>query len=159
MLIAPLLAGLIAASPAPGNEEAPPICVGANFVYFKPGSASLTPLAKEILDNYLALLNMSKFPSRVEITGNADRVGRSDTNVRLSRRRAEAVRTYLSAHGFPRDHIVVESAGEDKPLVETADGVAEAQNRYAFIFEHLAAEEDARRDAIWARIPRPSAVC
>jgi outer membrane protein OmpA-like peptidoglycan-associated protein len=69
----------------------------------------------------------------ITVDGNADRVGSAAANRRLSRRRAEAVRAALVRRGFPTDRITVRAFGEERPLVETEDGVAERQNRYAIV--------------------------
>ena len=45
----------------------------------------------------------------------------------------EAVRDYLVSRGVPTRLIGVLGYGEAQPLVETADGVVEPQNRYAMI--------------------------
>jgi outer membrane protein OmpA-like peptidoglycan-associated protein len=47
----------------------------------------------------------------------------------LGQRRADAVRAYLEGHGIPGGVITTQSFGESRPLVETADGVREPQNR------------------------------
>ncbi|MFN5824392.1 MAG: OmpA family protein, partial [Sphingomonadales bacterium] len=50
-------------------------------------------------------------------------------NVGLSQRRNATVRAYLESKGVPGGVIATEAFGESKPLVDTADGVREAQNR------------------------------
>ena len=65
----------------------------------------------------------------VAIDGHSDRSGPADVNLRSSRRRAEVVRDYLMAKGVPADRIVVRAWGEARPLIATADGVREPQNR------------------------------
>ncbi|GAV36929.1 outer membrane protein precursor [Roseomonas sp. TAS13] len=47
----------------------------------------------------------------------------------LSRRRADAVAAELVRQGIQRSEITVEAFGESRPLVPTADGVREPQNR------------------------------
>jgi outer membrane protein OmpA-like peptidoglycan-associated protein len=66
-------------------------------------------------------------------------------NQRLSRRRAEAARDYLVSLGFPRTSIEVVAVGEERPILETPDGVAELQNRYVMIEELPTPAEAARR--------------
>ena len=68
--------------------------------------------------------------------GDADRGGRpcrplrhASYNQRLSQRRADAVAAELVARGVPRNIITVQAFGESRPLVPTADGVREPQNR------------------------------
>ncbi|MGE0152326.1 MAG: OmpA family protein [Reyranellaceae bacterium] len=66
---------------------------------------------------------------RLNVTGHADRAGTEQYNMALSLRRANAVKQVLVAEGIPADSIVVIGRGESQPLVPTADGVREAQNR------------------------------
>ena len=47
----------------------------------------------------------------------------------LSLRRAEAVKANMIKQGIPASAIVVIGKGESQPLVPTADGVREPQNR------------------------------
>jgi outer membrane protein OmpA-like peptidoglycan-associated protein len=51
----------------------------------------------------------------------------------LSRRRALAVRAALIAAGVEPGRISIAAHGERRPLVATADGVPEAQNRFVTI--------------------------
>jgi outer membrane protein OmpA-like peptidoglycan-associated protein len=63
------------------------------------------------------------------LAGNADRSGAADYNVGLSQRRADNVKGYLAGRGVPEGAMTTEAFGESRPLVETADGVREPQNR------------------------------
>ena len=65
----------------------------------------------------------------VIVAGNTDSIGTDAYNMKLSRRRADAVRDYLIQHGIPATRITVEANGESKPVAsnDTADG--RAQNR------------------------------
>jgi outer membrane protein OmpA-like peptidoglycan-associated protein len=47
----------------------------------------------------------------------------------LSLRRANAVKDQLVREGIPAANITVVGRGESQPLVQTADGVREPQNR------------------------------
>ena len=67
--------------------------------------------------------------ARITLAGHADRSGPADYNVGLSQRRNEAVRDYLTGQGIPTGVISSEAFGESQPLIETADGVREPQNR------------------------------
>ncbi|MCU0888881.1 MAG: OmpA family protein, partial [Rubritepida sp.] len=59
----------------------------------------------------------------------ADRTGSAAYNQRLSVRRAEAVAAELVRRGINRTEITVQGFGFDRPLVPTAMGVREPQNR------------------------------
>lgn len=104
-------------------------CVAGPFmVFFNPNSAVLTPQAKAILDN-AASAYQTCGQAQVMLAGHTDRKGRDAYNVGLSQRLAAAVRAYLVTRGIPDGVVTTEAFGESRPLVETADGVAEPQNR------------------------------
>lgn len=63
------------------------------------------------------------------LAGHADKSGSDRYNVGLSQRRNATVRAYLESKGIPGGVISTEAFGESAPLVQTADGVREAQNR------------------------------
>jgi len=63
------------------------------------------------------------------LAGHADRSGGDAYNMGLSERRAAAVRSYLTGKGVPMEVMSSEAFGESRPMVETADGVREPQNR------------------------------
>ena len=67
--------------------------------------------------------------SRVALIGHADRSGPEAPNLRAARKRAEAVQAYLASRGVPSAAMSVTSYGESRPLIATADGVREPQNR------------------------------
>lgn len=67
---------------------------------------------------------------KISIRAHADRSGSDDYNMKLSRRRAEAVLARLAASGVAQDRLyIVEAVGESKPLLPTIDGVKEQENR------------------------------
>ena len=88
----------------------------------------LTPQATAILDNAAAAY-ASTGNAQVQLAGHADRSGPDDYNIGLSQRRAANVRAYLTGRGIPDGVMTTEAFGESRPLVETADGVREPQNR------------------------------
>ncbi|WP_299440121.1 outer membrane beta-barrel protein [uncultured Rhodospira sp.] len=120
-----------AASPAPTPEpmdEPPPAVPTSYLVFFGFDSATLTPEAISIVDT--AASNAKQVgPTRIEVTGHTDRAGPSKYNLILSQQRAKAVMDRLIAQGVPLGDIAVFAKGEDEPLIPTADGVIEAQNR------------------------------
>jgi OOP family OmpA-OmpF porin len=124
-----LAAGLFS-FPALATTYGPPV------VFFESGSARLVPQARAVIDTNLTVMLRGVrdgFLTGFHVTGHADRAGSDEDNMRLSLRRAQAVRDYLIAAGIPASMISVEGFGERRLLVETPDGVAEPQNRHAAI--------------------------
>lgn len=113
--------GAEAATAQTGHE--PPF-----LVFFDWGKPELTRDAEATLQEALAAFRRLR-PGRVEIEGHTDRSGPAAVNLAASRRRAEAVRARLIALGIPAAAITVSALGESRPIVATADGVREAQNR------------------------------
>jgi outer membrane protein OmpA-like peptidoglycan-associated protein len=63
------------------------------------------------------------------VIGQTDRLAADDYNDRLSLQRAERVRDELVKLGISSRRIRTAGRGEREPLIPTADGVAEPQNR------------------------------
>jgi outer membrane protein OmpA-like peptidoglycan-associated protein len=64
-------------------------------VRFEFDSAMLTPTAQAVLDNLATALTTDLAAYRFVLEGHTDAVGSNDYNLRLSQRRAQAVRDYL----------------------------------------------------------------
>lgn len=111
--------GLLLATPARA--------LGIFMLLFGSGSAVMDAEAKVILDNAAAYYLQGGYT--VVVSGHADRVGSMGANLRLSRRRAEAVRAGLLSRGMPASCVRTEANGESNPNIDTRDGVTEPQNR------------------------------
>jgi len=66
---------------------------------------------------------------KVKITGHTDNVGDPDYNVKLSLRRAEAVRDYLISLGLDSKKVEVIGAGETEPVADNSAKEGRAKNR------------------------------
>lgn len=120
---------VVFAQPVAAQTKPAPACVAGPFmVFFAPNSDALTPQAKAILDNAAAAYATCG-EAQVMIAGHTDRKGSDQYNVGLSQRMAANVRTYLAQRRIPDGVMTTEAFGESRPLVETPDGVSEAQNR------------------------------
>ncbi|HET8542432.1 MAG TPA: OmpA family protein [Anaeromyxobacter sp.] len=88
-----------------------------------------------VLPDSFPLLNqvveaLTDFPKiRVSIEGHTDSVGGEAMNMRLSQRRAEAVRDYLVAKGIPPDRLEAIGFGPTKPIASNKTARGKAQNR------------------------------
>ena len=112
----------------PATETCPPEVVGPFMVFFDWDRDEITPQAAAILDNAASAYQRTG-QAQVMLAGHADRSGSDQYNVGLSQRRAANVRAYMAGRGIPEGVMTTEAFGESRPLVETADGVREPQNR------------------------------
>ena len=112
----------------PATETCPAEVVGPFMVFFDWDKDEITPQAAAILDNAASAYQRTG-QAQVMLAGHADRSGSDQYNVGLSQRRAANVRAYLAGRGIPEGVMTTEAFGESRPLVETADGVREPQNR------------------------------
>lgn len=131
--------GAPAPAPAPVAYNPPPAApapepqTSRNYiVFFDFNRSDLTAEAREIIRQAAAdALNGQAIS--MDVRGHADRSGSDQYNTGLSARRAEAVRRELARNGVNVDSIQTSALGEREPLVPTADGVKEPQNRRAEI--------------------------
>ena len=121
-----------AAAPVVAPAAQAPAVANTYMVFFDFNKSTLTPEAKKILAAVAADYKKGKAVS-VKVTGHADRSGTDKYNVKLSAKRAAAVKAELAHLGVPAKGIGTKADGESQPLVPTADGVREAQNRRAEI--------------------------
>ncbi len=98
------------------------------LVFFDWDRADLTDRARQIIAEAAAASTRVQ-TTRIEVQGNADRSGTPAYNQRLSLRRAQVVAAELVRRGVPQAEISVEAFGDTRPLVQTAAGVREPQNR------------------------------
>ena len=120
-------------APPPAAQPAPPPAPRAEIprrfiVFFDWNSAALTAEARTIIRNAANAARQGNIV-RIELTGHADRSGPDRYNMGLSQRRAVAVRDELVRNGVAAGGIATAARGESQPLVPTADGVREPQNR------------------------------
>ncbi|UXI70621.1 OmpA family protein [Tahibacter amnicola] len=98
-----------------------PVLIG-----FASGSAELTKRAQKTIDDELVPFIENNGSAYFEISGNTDSTGARDTNMRLSRQRAQAVVDYLESQWeFSRARFVVTGNGPDKPLCNEASPQSE----------------------------------
>ena len=90
-------------------------------------SARLT-LPQPRLDDIAAALAADPSITDVDITGHADRLGSAKYNMKLSERRANAVRDYLVSKGIAPERLKAYGKGETMPVVTCTD-----KNRAALI--------------------------
>ena len=98
------------------------------LVFFDWDRADLTDRARQIIAEAAQATTRVQV-TRIEVSGNTDKSGTPAYNQGLSVRRAQNVASELVRLGVPRQAITTQGFGESRPLVPTADGVREPQNR------------------------------
>jgi hypothetical protein len=123
-------AAACASEPPPPQPAPPPPAVQASsfMVFFDWDRSDLSAQAQNTIQQ-AANTYKSTGAARITATGHADRSGPDNYNMALSLRRANAVKDSLVRNGVPAGAISVTGRGESQPLVPTADGVREPQNR------------------------------
>jgi NitT/TauT family transport system substrate-binding protein len=114
---------------APPKPAAAPILTKTVSIYFPTGSFSLDENAKAVLDTQVVELAATFGSAYLRIAGNTDNVGNRESNMRLSRQRAEAVAIYLVSRGFERNKFDVVGNGPDKPVASNDTDEGRAKNR------------------------------
>ena len=102
-------------------------------ILFDAGSARLTNIAKAILDG-VALRMKNDLNSTAVITGYSDNLGSPESNLEISRRRADAAREYLvTRHGIDPGRITTQGKGSLEPAYDNSTAEGRAKNRRALI--------------------------
>lgn len=102
------------------------------MIFFAFNQSTLSPQARATIAQAVIAVRESG-SAAIRVVGHADRVGSVGYNKALSLRRAKSARAALIAEGIAKDTITISGRGESEPMVQTADGVAESQNRRVHI--------------------------
>ena len=96
-------------------------------VLFRSNDAMLLPASQDRLNQVADALLARKRDVIVE--GHTDSKGSQVSNMNLSQRRAESVRSYLVSRGFPAEKIQARGIGPDRPIAENKNAEGRANNR------------------------------
>jgi outer membrane protein OmpA-like peptidoglycan-associated protein len=133
------IGGSSAPLPVPPNTPARmprPFGPDYNFlVIFDWDRADLSARARQIITK-AAHETTWRLVTRIDVNGYTDLSGGAAYNEKLSIRRARSVEAELVRDGVNRDEISVHGYGESYPLVPTAAGIREPQNRRVEIIFH-----------------------
>lgn len=95
--------------------------------YFKSG-VELDEESKKRLFLIEKEINKRK-PASVTIIGHSDTLGTQESNIKLSLKRAKAIKNWMSSNGVYAKELFLESYGENDLLIDTKDEVLEPLNR------------------------------
>lgn len=99
------------------RREARGLIVNLSDVLFDTGKATLKPGAREKLSKLAGVLAAYAGAYRIEVEGHTDSVGSDESNLSLSRGRAESVRDYLTQNGVKSERFTAtRGLGESTPV-------------------------------------------
>ena len=102
------------------------------MVFFALNSAVITPEAEQTLNKVAEEYKAGK-DVKLKLTGHTDLTGPAAFNMTLSKQRAESAKRALVKMGLPAEQITTRGVGMADPLIPTALGVLEPQNRRVVI--------------------------
>ena len=102
--------------------------LGSDYLKFEFDKAELRPEDRELLSRIAGILMTAKDYS-ISVSGHTDDVGTDEYNIKLSERRAQAVRDYLVKAGLSPEILSVTGLGKSRPLVPGSSDQARAKNR------------------------------
>lgn len=110
------------------RDTARGLIVNMSDVLFDTDKATLRPLAREKLAKVAGIV--SGHPSlRLDVEGHTDSVGTDEYNQKLSERRGEAVREYLTGAGMAATSVSSKGFGEAMPVASNDTAQGRQQNR------------------------------
>jgi OOP family OmpA-OmpF porin len=121
--------------PPPPPAPAPVQEARTYLVFFDWDRADLTARARQIVAE-AAQASTHVQTTKIDVNGYTDLSGTAAYNQKLSVRRAKSVEAELVRDGVAKSEIEIQGFGESNPLVPTAKGVREPQNRRVEIILH-----------------------
>ena len=118
-------------------------------IFFREDSSIILRKSNEVLDEVARIMITHPEIDAVLIEGHTNNNGGPEYNYRLSEDRANSVMRYLIDAGVPRDRLVAQGYGYDKPLVDHDHPDAKTVNRRVefTVVKRVEGPNDARRPA------------
>lgn len=109
-----------------------PIRVGAkirlNNLFFDTGKWDLKSTSFAELNRLIR--SLKRYPKMtIEIGGHTDSQGNPGKNITLSKNRANAVLSYLTSKGIPKNRLKAKGYGQNKPVAKNTTALGRARNR------------------------------
>ncbi|MEO8146466.1 MAG: OmpA family protein [Bacteroidia bacterium] len=79
--------------------------------------------------NLVAEMLVEKPGYKISLTGYTDNVGKPESNLKLSKNRAEATKNYLVKKGVSADRIISDGLGDTNPIADNKTAEGRAKNR------------------------------
>ena len=103
--------------------------ISTNGILFDSGSANIKPQSYGIIRQISQVLQQDD-AIKLKIVGHTDGDGNDDTNLKLSKSRAEAVKNALiNVYKIDGNRLISEGKGENEPIADNSTSEGKAQNR------------------------------
>jgi len=113
----------------PPQKQTTSLLTKSVSIYFASGQATVDPNARKVLDGFAHTLSLFQ-NAYVQVEGNTDNVGVRAANQALSKKRAEAVVSYLvERHRLDRARFVAVGNGPDQPVADNKTEQGRELNR------------------------------
>ena len=122
--VAPAPAPVAAIAPVPSSEKV----TYAADAFFDFDKAILKPEAKTKLDDLVSKTKEINLEVIIAV-GHTDGVGTDAYNDKLSVRRAESIKTYLTSKGLEANRVYTEGKGKKQPVADNKTAEGRAKNR------------------------------
>ena len=109
-------------------------------IYFKSGENKLSKSNKKILTQLVEAYKFKKVVA-LNIIGNTDNVGNTKSNLKLSLKRANAIKSFFADKGYQKDFIIVKGVGASNPVATNNTTKGKYKNRRVEIFINTEIEE------------------
>ena len=97
-------------------------------IQFETGKAKIKPSSFALL-NQIAVIFIDNPSYIIEVQGHTDNVGKEDYNMKLSDKRANAVKDYLINAGVPAERMSANGYGPTRPIADNSTSAGRALNR------------------------------
>jgi outer membrane protein OmpA-like peptidoglycan-associated protein len=110
------------------HEERGTVITLPGNVLFTSGKSVLMPGAQSSL-NQVADALKTQGTAKILVEGHTDSTGSIETNMALSKARADAVGSYLTSRGVPSDQVTTNGLGPSRPVADNTSAEGRANNR------------------------------
>jgi OOP family OmpA-OmpF porin len=98
-------------------------------VQFEYNSANILEVSHSLLNEVADVIKKTPRIKKIQVEGHASSDGADDYNMKLSDKRAKAVRAYLITQGVNKDKLVAKGFGETKPIADNETEAGRETNR------------------------------
>jgi len=98
-------------------------------VQFEYNSANILEVSHSLLNEVADVIKKTARIKKIQVEGHASSDGADDYNMRLSDKRAKAVRAYLVTQGVDKEKLVAKGFGETKPIADNETEAGREKNR------------------------------